>query len=98
MKNIYDVWMPELFKRLYSVIDQLPAAVNFEQPEQSELQFQDTGRSQAFRDYSLSQCNADSVSLQGDSQGSASEVHDNTSETSVSQPSAFKKPRKRSAV
>jgi len=29
-KNIYDVWMPEHFKRLYSVIDRLPADVSFE--------------------------------------------------------------------
>ncbi|KAF2456924.1 hypothetical protein BDY21DRAFT_286936 [Lineolata rhizophorae] len=41
-KNVYDVWMPEHFKRLCSAIDQLPAGFSFELPEQSKLQFQDS--------------------------------------------------------
>ncbi|KAH8754803.1 hypothetical protein F5883DRAFT_390413, partial [Diaporthe sp. PMI_573] len=63
-KNVYDLWMPEHFKRLCSVIDQLPADLSFELSEQSELQFQDSGLSQELQDYALSQPSADSVSFQ----------------------------------
>lgn len=40
-KNVYNVWMPEHFKRICSVIDNLPPDLNFELSQQSELQFPD---------------------------------------------------------
>jgi hypothetical protein len=97
-KNVYDLWMPNHFKRLCSVTDQLPADLSFELSQQSELDFQDTGLSQDFQSYALSQSNADSASsLGGKSQASVSEGHE-TPDTSVSQPPVpFKKPRKRPA-
>jgi hypothetical protein len=98
-KNVYDLWMPDHFKRLCSVIDQLPADLSFELSQQSELEFQDTGLSQDFQSYALSQSNADSASLLGrKSQASVPEGQDETPDTSVSQPPVpFKKPRKRPA-
>ncbi|KAF2191729.1 hypothetical protein K469DRAFT_341284 [Zopfia rhizophila CBS 207.26] len=98
-KNIYDLWMPDHFKRLCSVIDRLPADLSFELSEQSDLQFQESGLSQELQSYNLSQqSNPDSTSLQGDSQASTSRLQDATPDTSVSQGHRpFKKPRKRPA-
>ncbi|KAL9116380.1 MAG: hypothetical protein Q9187_007097 [Circinaria calcarea] len=39
-RNIYDVWMPQHFRRICSAIDQIPAGVNFD-VSGSELQFPD---------------------------------------------------------
>ncbi|KAF1995219.1 hypothetical protein P154DRAFT_349514 [Amniculicola lignicola CBS 123094] len=99
-KNVYDVWMPDHFKRLCSVIDELPANLSFELSEQSDLQFQESGLSQDLESYNLSQqSHPDSLSLQGDSQATASGPQDATPDTSVSQGHRpFKKPRKRPAV
>ncbi|CAG8982693.1 hypothetical protein HYALB_00000974 [Hymenoscyphus albidus] len=35
-KNVYDIWMPDHFKRICSVIDTLPPDINFEVSRQSE--------------------------------------------------------------
>ncbi|KAF2789017.1 hypothetical protein K505DRAFT_220116, partial [Melanomma pulvis-pyrius CBS 109.77] len=32
-KNVYDLWLPEHYKRICSVIDMLPADVNFDVSE-----------------------------------------------------------------
>ena len=36
IKNVYDIWMPAHFKRICSVIDELPSEVNFEVSELGE--------------------------------------------------------------
>lgn len=38
VQNIYDLWLPERFSRICSVIDMLPANLNFKVSEQPELQ------------------------------------------------------------
>ena len=60
VRNIYDLWLPEHFKRICSAIDMLPADLNFEVSDQSEPQFPDqelassgSGLSQRLEDYSL---------------------------------------------
>jgi len=60
VQNIYDLWLPERFLRICSVIDMLPANLNFKVSEQPELQSQDpelaSSRlelSQQLEDYSL---------------------------------------------
>ncbi|KAH8719381.1 hypothetical protein GQ44DRAFT_751630 [Phaeosphaeriaceae sp. PMI808] len=60
VQNIYDLWLPERFSRICSVIDMLPADLNFTVSEQPELQTQDpelassrSGLSQQLEDYSL---------------------------------------------
>ncbi|KAL2044544.1 hypothetical protein ABVK25_012397 [Lepraria finkii] len=46
-ENVYHTWMPTHFTRLCSVIDALPADLNFELSQQSELHFSEqTGLSQ----------------------------------------------------
>jgi hypothetical protein len=35
-KNVYDIWMPVHFKRMCSVIDELPPDVHFEVSRESE--------------------------------------------------------------
>ena len=83
-KNVYDMWMPTHFKRICSVIDQLPANINF---SVSELQSSEASkRSQFFDDQGLlQQSNPDTTSLTGTS---------NTSLTYGIEPRAFKKPKK----
>ncbi|KAL9027219.1 MAG: hypothetical protein Q9196_004232 [Gyalolechia fulgens] len=62
-KSIYRTWMPSHFARLCSVIDALPADLNFELSEQSELQFpEQTGLSQGLAHQNMSTLNAESVS------------------------------------
>lgn len=60
VQNIYDLWLPGRFSRICSVIDMLPADLNFKVSEQPELQTQDpelassrSGLSQQLEDYSL---------------------------------------------
>ena len=38
-QNSYDIWMPTHFKRICSVIDQLPLGLNFDMSQESELHF-----------------------------------------------------------
>jgi hypothetical protein len=95
-KNVYDIWMPTHFKRICSVIDELPPNINF---EVSELQSERSGLSQVFEDQSLSQqSNPDSMSLAGkdDSQSSlAGSITPNTSLSHGTEQGAFKKPKRR---
>ena len=60
VQNVYDLWLPEHFKRICSAIDMLPADLNFEVSDQPEPQFPDqergsshSGLSQRFEDYCL---------------------------------------------
>jgi hypothetical protein len=95
-KNVYNIWMPTHFKRICSVIDELPPNINF---EVSELQSERSGLSQVFEDQSLSQqSNPDSTSLAGkdDSQSSlAGSITPNTSLSHGTNQGVFKKPKKR---
>lgn len=96
-KNVYDTWVPNHFKRLCSVIDELPTEHDFDVPPLSE----GTGLSQVFESHRLSQqSNPDSASLlqEDDSQTSIPGSQDVTPNTSFSQPGPFKKPRKRRAA
>ena len=54
-KNVYDVWMPTLLKRMCSVIDQLPP-VDFEVSQGSELQFTDRPLSEGYMNSDSSVC------------------------------------------
>jgi hypothetical protein len=103
-KNVYDIWMPTHFKRICSVIDELPTDLDFELSLQSKLQFPEESRlSQELEGHHLSQqSNADSVSLleKDDSESSFVGPQDITPDTSLSQRTgrgAFKKPKKRPA-
>lgn len=60
VRNVYDLWLPEHFSRICSAIDMLPAGLNFEVFEKSELQIQDpelassrSGLSQHVENYDL---------------------------------------------
>jgi hypothetical protein len=59
-KNIYDIWMPDHFKRICSAIDQLPSKVDFDVQALSES----TGLSQGLENLVASE--VDSASLLGD--------------------------------
>ena len=62
-KSVYQIWMPAHFKRLCSVIDALPADLDFELSQQSELRFSEpTGLSQNFANQYLSALNTESAS------------------------------------
>jgi hypothetical protein len=58
-KNVYDTWMPNHFKRLCSVMDELPSDPDFNVPPLSE----GTGHSQVFESHHLSRSNTDSASV-----------------------------------
>jgi hypothetical protein len=60
VRNVYDLWVPKHFRRICSVIDMLPAGLNFEVSDQHKLQFSDqeqassrSGLSQQFEDHGL---------------------------------------------
>jgi hypothetical protein len=99
-KNVYDIWMPMHFKRICSVIDELPPDINFEVSELPSSE--SSGLSQVFEDQSLSQqSNADTASLMGndDSQSRPSgSITPNTSLSHGTEQGAFKKPKRRHAV
>lgn len=56
-RNIYDIWMPNHFKRICSAIDQIPADVGFD-VSQSELQSSNPGSVRALEDDSHSSASA----------------------------------------
>lgn len=86
-KNVYDIWMPIHFKRICSVIDQLPANINLTVPELQSSEA--SGLSQFFDNQSLlQQPNPDMTSLVGTP---------NTSLPCGTEPRAFKKSKKRCA-
>ncbi|KAK5311903.1 hypothetical protein LTR93_011543 [Exophiala xenobiotica] len=92
-KSIYDIWMPAHFKSLCSAIDAIPPDIQFELPEESELQFpSSSGLSQGLESHHLSESGATDDELRFlDSQVA-------TPETSVTQPSnegTSKKPKKK---
>ncbi|KJZ70771.1 hypothetical protein HIM_09855 [Hirsutella minnesotensis 3608] len=49
-KNVYDIWMPEHFKKICSAIDQLPSDLDFNVPALAE-----TGLSQSLESHGLSE-------------------------------------------
>ncbi|KAI9676667.1 MAG: hypothetical protein M1829_002985 [Trizodia sp. TS-e1964] len=99
-KNVYDIWMPAHFKRICSVIDELPPDINF---DVSRLQSSEaSGLSQVFDNQNLSQqSNPDTMSLAGNDDNVSSLAGSITPNTSLSHGTGqgvFKKPRKRRAV
>ncbi|KAL8702789.1 MAG: hypothetical protein Q9201_004044 [Fulgogasparrea decipioides] len=95
-KNVYDTWVPNHFKRLCSVIDELPPEHDWDVPPLSE----GTGLSQVFKSHHLSRSNTDLACApqEHDSQASLPGSQEITPNTSLSQPEFIKKPRKRRAV
>ncbi|KAF2245184.1 hypothetical protein BU26DRAFT_386315, partial [Trematosphaeria pertusa] len=94
VRNVYDIWLPEHFKRICSAIDMLPAGLNFEVSDQPEPQFPDlerassrSGLSQRFEDYRL----ADEGAIP-DSQPSVQQITPDT--TIHSESSNFKRKKK----
>lgn len=62
VKSLYHTWMPTHFTRLSSVVDALPANLNFELSQQSELRFSEqTGLSQDLANQNLSASNTESA-------------------------------------
>jgi hypothetical protein len=54
VRNIYDLWLPKHFKRICSIIDLLPADLNFDVPEQDPGSTSSrSGLSQRFESYSV---------------------------------------------
>jgi hypothetical protein len=54
VKNVYDLWLPKHFERICSVIDMLPADLNFDVSEQ-DLASSRSGLSQQLEDYSFAE-------------------------------------------
>ena len=97
-KNVYDIWMPKHFERLCKVIDQLPADVNFEVSQQSELHFTErSGLSQDLRASHLAQSFASSKSSPEpvDNQSSIVDAQKATPNTSVYNGASPKRPRRK---
>ncbi|KAI5925586.1 hypothetical protein F4810DRAFT_659194 [Camillea tinctor] len=61
-KNIYDVWVPDHFKRICSAIDQLPSKVDFDAPALSES----TGLSQDLESHHLASLESNTAPFLGD--------------------------------
>jgi hypothetical protein len=51
-KNVYDIWMPTHFKRICSVINELPPDIDFKVSQESKLG--DSGLSQRLESHHLS--------------------------------------------
>ncbi|KAJ0350606.1 hypothetical protein COL154_013230, partial [Colletotrichum chrysophilum] len=90
-RNVYTVWMPTHFKRICSVIDQLPSDLDFDVPELPE-----TGLSQEFGNHHLSQSDVDSspASAEGDHQSGTPNERQTTPDTSVTGSALAKKARR----
>ncbi|KAE9964414.1 hypothetical protein BLS_008385 [Venturia inaequalis] len=82
-KNVYDIWMPNHFKRLCSAIDSIPADLDFSVPQLS----QSFGLSQDLERHQLS----------WSSQQSTGGARDTTPNTSFTGRGGSKRPRKRLA-
>jgi hypothetical protein len=99
-KNVYETWMPKHFKRICSAIDAFPADVSFDLSQQSELNFpEQSGLSQDFGAYSLSQSSigSSSAQAQADYQSTVAEAANITPNTSMNEANdagRFKRPRK----
>ena len=90
IKNVYDIWMPSLHKRICSAIDDLPAGINFDLSQSASFS-QPTPQSSQ-------QSNAESI-LSDDSRLSfvaSQDVTPTTSFTQAAEPLS-KKPRKQRA-
>jgi hypothetical protein len=85
-KNVYNIWMSAHFKRLCSVIDELPANLDFSVPQLP----QDSGLSQEFESHHLS---TEPESREPNSQLSIDDAEDTTPDTSFTR--APKRQRKR---
>ncbi|KAJ3569085.1 hypothetical protein NPX13_g6197 [Xylaria arbuscula] len=83
IKNVYDTWMPDHFKRICSAIDQLPSKLDFDVQALSES----TGLSQGLENLAASE--ADSASLLVDESNKAGQVP--TPGTSFSTPGPAKR-------
>ena len=97
-KNVYELWMPKHFERLSKVIEQLPADVNFDLSQQSELNFTErSGLTQDLRASHLAQSFASSQSSQElvDHQSSVEDAQNVTPNTSVNDGASPKKPRRK---
>lgn len=100
-KNVYDKHKPALFKRICSAIDDLPAGINFEVSQQSELQFPDDPElqlSQELEGHLSQHSNAESISAleEDDSLISSQGTTPNTSFTQGPEP--FKRPKNKRAA
>jgi hypothetical protein len=82
-KNVYDLWMPEHFKRICSAIDQLPSRLGFD-----VSLLPDSGPSQTHQSLHLLQSDADSSSV-SKVQNSQSSIADQQSVTPDSSFTAF---------
>ncbi|KIV98476.1 uncharacterized protein PV09_09712 [Verruconis gallopava] len=90
-KNVYDIWMPNHFKRLCSAIDQIPADLDFSVSQLS----QSFGLSQDLERHHLSGSSQPDSQSQDLSQQSTEGARDTTLNTSFTGRGASKRPRKR---
>ncbi|KIV99010.1 uncharacterized protein PV09_09239 [Verruconis gallopava] len=93
-KNVYEIWMPNHFKRLCSAIDQIPADLDFSVPQLS----QSFGLSQDLERHHLSGSSQPDSQLQELSWQSTEGARDTTPNTSFTGRGASKRPRKRLAA
>ena len=93
-KNVYDIWMPNHFKRLCSAIDQIPADLDFSVPQLS----QSFGLSQDLERHHLSGSSQPDSQSQELSQKSTDGARDTTPNTSFTGRGGSKRPRKRLAA
>ncbi|KIV98426.1 uncharacterized protein PV09_09758 [Verruconis gallopava] len=93
-KNVYDIWMPNRFKRLCSAIDQIPADLDFSVPQLS----QSFGLSQDLELHHLSGSSQPDSQSQEFSQQSNEGAYDTTPNTSFTGRGGSKCPRKRLAA
>lgn len=92
VRNAYDIWMPMHFKRICSVIDELPPGVGFRVSQQSDLDFPETsGLSQDLDSHHLSLEEYGSQSRLGGSP----ELTSNTTPSHSAECRRFKVPKKR---
>ncbi|KXL49033.1 hypothetical protein M433DRAFT_147678 [Acidomyces richmondensis BFW] len=91
-KNVYDIWMPNHFKRLCSAIDQIPADLDFSVPQLS----QSFGLSEDLQRHNLSESSEPNSQSREHSQ-SIDGAEDTTPNTSFTGRGASKRPRKRLA-
>jgi hypothetical protein len=92
-KNVYEVWMPSHFKRLCSVLDQIPADPDFSVPQLS----QGFGLSEDLQRHNLSGSSQPSSQSREHSQQSTGDARDTTPDTSFTGRGGSKRPRKRLA-
>ncbi|KJZ69510.1 hypothetical protein HIM_11107 [Hirsutella minnesotensis 3608] len=86
-KNVYDIWMPQHFKRICSAIDQLPADLEFNVPSLAE-----TGLSQSLESHGLSESDVGSSSLPAeDSQPGNADAPKATPDTSFTETGGAKR-------